>query len=156
MRRDHATTLFGLFFLAGTAFLWWEGTRHSLSVQEGSGIAYDPLFFPNVLLVLGAVCASCIIVLGLVTKDSDGAEPRWGLLCALVLLIAAYFWAMATVGFVVVTAPFIVLFCGLLGYRRWTAVVLTASGITASVWYVFTAWLKVPLPAPTWLEGLIG
>ena len=155
MRRDLATTLFGIFFLAGTAFLWWEGTRHSFSVQ-GSGIAYDPLFFPNVLLGLGALCAFCIAILGLVKKDSNRNEPRWGLWCALVLLIAAYFWALAEIGFVVATVPFIILFCVLLGYRRWTAIMATATGTTAAVWYVFTAWLMVPLPTSAWLEGLFG
>lgn len=153
MGRDVATALFGAFFLALSAFLWWEGSRQSFTVL-GTGIAYDPLFFPRFLLGLGGICAAGILALGLAARRTARAEPRWGLWFGIVLVVAAYFWAMAQIGFPTATVLFVAAFCALLGYRRWLAVALAAFGMTAGVWYVFTAWLHVPLPVSPWLEGL--
>jgi hypothetical protein len=155
VRRDLVTALFGVFFLAGAALLWWEGSRQDFNVL-GSGIAYDPLFFPRLLLGLGGIFATGILILGLTTKNVDRNEPRWNLWFALVLLIAAYFWATVETGFLVATAPFVILFCVLLGYRRWAVTVPAAIGITVLVWYTFTAWLKVPLPSSGVFERLVG
>jgi hypothetical protein len=153
MSRDLVTVASGVILLALVGLLWWEGARQSFTVL-GAGIAYDPMFFPRVLLALGGLCAAGIVVLGLTAPPEDREEPRWGLWCGLVLLVGGYFWAMAEIGFATATVPFVLAFCALLGYRRWLIAVPAAIGITAAVWYAFTAWLRVPLPSAGWLEGL--
>lgn len=154
MRRDLTTVSFGAVFLAIVAFLWWEGARQEFTVL-GDGIAYDPLFFPNLLLVLAGLCAAGIVALGMASRPEAAPQPRWGLACAIVGLIAAFFWAISAFGFPVASPLFIAAFCAVLGYRRWPVVGAAALGITGAVWYVFTNWLQVPLPATSWLEGLI-
>lgn len=155
MRRDVTTISFGGVLLALVAFLWWESTRQELTVL-GNGIAYDPLFFPRLLLILGALCGVGIVIDGLLGRSSRKASDiRWGLWIAISVLIGLFFWAIGALGFPVSAFLFVLAFCALLGYRRWIVVPVVALLVSLGVWYVFTAWLQVPLPATPWLEGIL-
>lgn len=154
MRRDLVSAIYGVAFLALIAFLWWEGERQDFTLLA-PGVSYDPLFFPRLLLVLGALCAAAIAATGLLRPRVAQPPVRWGLWLGLSALIAGYFWAMARLGFPSATVLFMVAFAALLGYRRWPVLVGFATVTTAVVWYVFTTWLQVPLPVALWLSGIL-
>ena len=154
MRRDLTTALYGVVLLLVVAFLWWEGSRQDFNVL-GEGVAFDPMFFPRLLMALGALCAAGIAVSGLARRRTETPPVRWGLLAGIVVLSGAFFWAFGAAGFPVAASVFIVAFSVFLGYRDWVAILLTALGVAAGVWFVFTEWLLVPLPASSWLAGLV-
>jgi len=82
----------------------------------------------------------------MVSLKPDRPEFRWGLLAAILIVIAAYFLSLKAIGFALSSMAFMMIFMVLLGYRRWPVLVAVAILTPLSIWWAFYGWLQVPVP----------
>ena len=147
MRAPSVTTMTAAAFLIfwGTMWFWAEGS----SFAEGDGsLAYDPLFYPRVIIVLGAVLAFVVLLYGLwkhVPDDASGQDSRAAFLA--MALSAAFLLTLKLLGFFLSSAIFTAAFAFLFGYRRPFRVVTTWALTAGFVWLAFTEGLQAPLPS---------
>jgi len=120
----------------------------------GGGIAYDPLFFPQILIGAGVILALVLIVqggrpllAGLAASADDEEPQNVGRIVAVMAMVGCYFAAMPVLGFPISTAVFLLVFAPVLGYRKPVGILATALLGPLVIWYVFTAGLDAPLPA---------
>ncbi len=144
---------------AGALFLlfWSALAAYTVLFPPPAGppqLAYNPVFFPAILMALGAILALVIIVQGMVAQrregaGREGAEDKHdiGRVLTLVVLIGLYFAGMPIVGFIPSSVLFIVIFTIAMRYRNWPAVIALAVVGPLAVWYLFTHGLQAPLPA---------
>jgi F0F1-type ATP synthase membrane subunit c/vacuolar-type H+-ATPase subunit K len=144
--------------VAGAAFLVFWGALATytalLPPKARSQLAYDPVFFPALLIGLGILLSLVIIGQGLhagrqargvARKEEAGHDLRRVL--ALVIVVGLYFAAMPVLGFIISSTLLIPIFTTVLGYRRWPVVAGLAVFGPIVVWFLFTYGLKAPLPA---------
>ena len=132
-------------------FAIWQSLLLSLTDRLGPG----PGFFPFWLALIGAVLAVALLI----TTFREAADPsdsdvrilphgeggkRW---LAIVVLLAAVTVAMEYVGFRLAMLVFNAVLVIALGERRWWVIALFAVLGSFGVYYVFTTWLDVLLPA---------
>ena len=144
--------------VAGAAFLMFWGALATyaalLPAKARSQLAYDPVFFPALLIGLG------IALLARHHRAGPPCRPacRWRCaqaeaghdvrrVLALVVVVGLYFAAMPVLGFIISSTLFIPVFTTVLGYRRWPVVAGLAVFGPIVVWFLFTYGLKAPLPA---------
>lgn len=120
----------------------------------GGGIAYDPLFFPQILIGAGVILAVVLIVqggrpllAGLAAEPEEDAPQNPRRIVAVIAMVGCYFAAMPILGFPISTALFLLVFAPVLGYRKPAGVLITAVLGPLVIWSVFTAGLEAPLPA---------
>lgn len=120
----------------------------------GGGIAYDPLFFPQILIGAGVILAIVLIVqggrpllAGLAGSADDDAPQNVGRIVVVMAMVGCYFAVMPIVGFPISTVVFLMVFALVLGYRNPVGILATALLGPLVIWYVFTAGLEAPLPA---------
>lgn len=115
------------------------------------GFASDrlgPAFFPRMLALTLAALALTLIVRA-VTGRSDPSRPpeiRVGVFAAVVGLLVVYAFVLPAVGFLLATPVLLGAVIWLLGLRRWGAVLGTAVGATAVLYFAFARALHVLLP----------
>ncbi|MGE5522096.1 MAG: tripartite tricarboxylate transporter TctB family protein [Rhodospirillaceae bacterium] len=139
------TTAGGLILAVGVALLIGAlGFPFLLQGVPGPG------FLP--LLISFGIIASGVVVVTRAVRHRAGAQVRWPPLSGwmrvalMMATMAASFWLLEALGFVVVTAVFMLVMIYCLGERSWrvlaTVPVLSALGL----YLVFAVWLRVPLP----------
>jgi hypothetical protein len=131
------------------AGVWaWLASALPLRGPGGPGPGFVPLLLAGVLAVLG------VVLLLQAPHAGTGTEPRrgpgWRQAGVVVGLLALYVAALAHVGYVSATLPFLGLGVWLCGGRSPLLVVATAVGFTAVVWIVLGALFGVPLPRGPW------
>lgn len=141
--------------LALCLFAIWQSLLLPLSDKLGPG----PGFFPFWLSLLGAAFSAALLV-GVVRSrpvDDPAAEPilprgfgarRIG---AIIATLAITTLLMEWLGFQIAMLIFNVFLVVALGERRWPVIAIFAVAGSFGVYYVFTTWLDVLLPA-----GLLG
>lgn len=132
-------------------FAMWQSLLLSLTDRLGPG----PGFFPFWLAVIGAVLAAALLVTTFREAADpadaetrvlpDGAGARHWL--AIVGLLAAVTLVMDYVGFRLSMLVFNAALVVALGERRWWLIAIFAVLGSFGVYYVFTTWLDVLLPA---------
>lgn len=143
--------------LAGAALLVFWGALAAYTSQMslpslGGGIAYDPLFFPQLLIGAGLILAIALIVQGARPllagiRVTDEEPQKTGRIAFVIVAVGAYFAAMPVLGFPISSAVFLLVFAFALGYRKPVGLLATAVLGPLVIWYVFTAGLEAPLPA---------
>ena len=140
--------------LALCLFAVWQSSLLALTDKLGPG----PGFFPFWLSLIGAGFSLALLI-GVIRAPADppDAEPilprgygarRIG---AIVGTLAVTTLLMEVLGFQLAMLGFNVALLVALGERRWIAIGLFAVAGSFGVYYVFTRWLDVLLPA-----GLLG
>ncbi|WP_018701381.1 tripartite tricarboxylate transporter TctB family protein [Amorphus coralli] len=143
--------------LAGAALLLVWGALAAYTAQMslpslGGGIAYDPLFVPQLLIGAGIVLAIILMVQGIRPllagiRIADEEPQKTGRILFVIVAVGLYFAAMPVLGFPLSSAVFLLVFAFALGYRKPVGLVATAILGPLVIWYVFTAGLEAPLPA---------
>ncbi len=138
-----------LLFLAFSAFLMYQSQSMEYYVDLGPG----PGFFPFWLGVLMGVLST----IWLVQVSRGPAEPmeagfvpgRQGKLRIVAILLAMVFfgWFVDTIGFQLTMLIFMVFLLTALGRQKPIVTVLAALLGSFGVYYAFTQWLDVQLPA---------
>ena len=109
-----------------------------------------PGFLPFVVS-LGIMASGLVLVFQGIKQPPRANVPwpplsGWVRVALMVVAMAASFWLLEMLGFVVVTAVFMLVMVYCLGERSWrilaTVPVLSAVGL----YLVFAVWLRVPLP----------
>ena len=140
--KDYITGLGGL-ALSGYLYTVTKGFA-----AEGGGLAKNPAYYPNVLLLILAVLSASLIISALFRREKPTVSVnRSSLLNTAIVfgMILVYIVALEHLGFIVSTLAFI--FCGVLIYGGSVrASVLTAIPVTAAVYLVFHVLLKVVMP----------
>lgn len=122
-------------------------------LKPRSQLAYDPIFFPALLIGLGILLS--IVIIGqaalayrrerATTREAENAhDPRRVL--TLFVIVGLYFSFMPMIGFIVSSVVFVAVFAVALGYRRWPLVAALSVLGPIAVWFVFTYGLQAPLP----------
>jgi hypothetical protein len=109
-----------------------------------------PGFLPLVISIGILGCGARLVVRGMWSPRRGGVSwpplSGWARVGMMLAAMAASFWLMEPLGFIVVTAAFMAVMVYFLGERSWpvlaTVPVLSAVGL----YVVFAVWLRVPLP----------
>lgn len=119
----------------------------ALDMRVGSGGDVGAGFFPRAISMAMVICGIVIIIQEL-RKNSQ--EPLINVFIIKSLLMGAvtvvYVFLMDSVGFVVLTPIYVILFLYLLQQRSAWKNIAYAIGITASVYIVFRIFFNVRLP----------
>ncbi|MGX1306198.1 hypothetical protein AB7M35_000918 [Amorphus suaedae] len=152
MSKELKTVSAGFALLVFWGFLAVYTSQMSLP-EFGGGIAYDPLFFPQILIGAGVILALVLILQGGrpllagLRSGSDDEPQNVGRIIAVMAMVGCYFAAMPVLGFPISTAVFLLVFILALGYRNPIGIAATVVLGPLVIWYVFTAGLEAPLPA---------
>ena len=161
------------------AWLFHEATQIDFHRRAGT---LGPDVWPK--LILGAMLAVCVYevarllvspryrggaagVLQEMVERGEAAHgeaaetpaPRSPLLLLLgIALTVLYVWALQRLGFVLATAPYLVAFIGLGGYRRWAAnVVVSVLGTLAMMFFFMkVVYISLPLGQEPFAQVMIG
>lgn len=127
------------------AYAWLALRLPERNIPGSVGLAFVPLLLAGLLAFLAGLLA----VHGL-RGPSPPAPPEdmpgWGQATAVVGLMVLYILAMTRIGFLLATPPYLVMTMWQAGARRPGFIALTAVGMTAAIWVVFTTLFAVPLP----------
>lgn len=132
----------------------WQSSLLALTDKLGPG----PGFFPFWLSLIGSGFSLALLI-GVVRAPADppDAEPILPSghgarrICAIIGTLAVTALLMEVLGFQLAMLGFNIVLLVALGERRWIAIGLFAVAGSFGVYYVFTRWLDVLLPA-----GLLG
>lgn len=116
--------------------------------RETGGV--DPRWWPTVLGVVSLVLAVLLVVVALTRSLSrDDVEPtsRSGRINAVITAAAAVAYALAwpIVGFLPATFVLLLVLTAVFGARSWKVLVFFPLGLTAFLYILFAALLRVPL-----------
>ncbi len=140
--KDYITGLGGL-ALSGYLYTVTKGFA-----AEGGGLAKNPAYYPNVLLLILAALSAALVISALFRREKPSVSAdRSSLMNTAIVfgMILVYIVALEHLGFIVSTLTFI--FCGVLLYGGSVkASVFTAIPVTAAVYLVFHVLLKVVMP----------
>lgn len=104
-------------------------------------------FFPRLVasVLIGLVLLRVVILLVTRRPVEEEHPPHWGLLAVMWVAILAYplLWE---VGFIPLTAAFVLVTMLAAGVRSWKTLLLSVVLYTAGSYYVFEELLHVPLP----------
>ena len=101
----------------------------------------------------------CLLILSICfffTKDVDTEEQKSkrvikkkeaGMLLGVMALVLLYITVLEVVGFVIMTAVFIIVCTRFLGYKNWIATIMTAVIFSGSAYALFNYGLAIRLPA---------
>jgi putative tricarboxylic transport membrane protein len=125
----------------------WHARRMPLGTLALPG----PGFLPIVAAALLGVLALALLVDALVRADRDGpraagAPGRTPLVVMAALVLYAV--VLERVGYLAATAPLLAVLL-LLHRQRWPLAVALSAIATLGSWWLFAAWLEVPLPRGT-------
>jgi putative tricarboxylic transport membrane protein len=159
---------------AAATWLFYAATQIDFHRRAGT---LGPDAWPK--LVLGLLIAVCLyeIVRRLVStardapgllqvmverSGADAAEPaaprRPLILISGMVLTAAYVWSLPRLGFVLATAPYLVAFIALGGYRRWgvNLAVSVAGTLAMMFFFMKVVYVSLPLGQEPFARAMIG
>jgi hypothetical protein len=129
----------------------WAWLARGLPVlaPEGPAAAFVPLLLCGLLALLG-------LALLLQREPAEGDPehargPGWAQAAGVLALLTLYIAALAHLGYVLATLPFVGITTWLCGARSPLFVVGAAAGLTLGIWLVLTVLFAVPLPRSPWL-----
>ena len=106
-----------------------------------------PAVVPHLWIFWTIVLCGAILVQVVRRKDKpDPAAGRLGFLALVVLMLAAYYFAMQLMGYFLSTFLFLVLLMQVLGYRKKVVMVTVAGGWVGFSYVVFYKLLFIQLP----------
>lgn len=134
-------------FLVAILVMTWQ-SHVATFLPAGSGLAYDPVFYPRVVLAVAALLATVILVQAVFRLQpmAQLQQIRWGVLGGLVLATTGYAALLAPLGFMPATGVFLVAGPLVLGARRWVPLILIAVLFPIISWYLFVEAMGIPLP----------
>lgn len=137
---------YGAVFCASAFYLFW------VSVVTGTGasrISSDPMWYPQVLLVLLAICSGYLVLRGAVSRDTMRAKALEWWPTLIVLTASGIFLALfERVGLVPTSLVLVPVMSWLLGFRRPVVLAVIAIGFTGAVWYGFYYLINITPPGP--------
>lgn len=135
MPRCISDLISGGVLLGVSALFYAQTVGTGLSHDE---IARDPVWYPRLLLILLAAASAGLIARGLFgAKAQPQPQPVWPKFALVTLLVAAYFLAFDSAGFLIGSLVFMPALTLLLGFRRPLVTALVAVIFVALVWYCF-------------------
>lgn len=145
--RAGADIVIALVLLAFAGVYAWLALRLPERNIPGSvGLGFVPLLLAGLLALLAAL----LLLHGLRGSrppvPSEAGMPGWGQAGAVLGLIVLYILAMTRIGFLLATPPYLAITMWQAGARRPGLIALTAVGMTAAIWVVFSTLFAVPLP----------
>lgn len=137
---------YGAVFCASASYLFW------VSIATGTGasrISSDPMWYPQVLLVLLAICSGFLVLRGVLSRDTTRARALecWPPLIVMTAS-AIYLVLFERVGLVPTSMVLIPVVSWLLGFRRPVVLAAIAIGFTCAVWYGFYYLINITPPGP--------
>ncbi len=129
-------------FLTGAALLWTAIAGGTPDLQP----AFDPLFFPRIVLTLWVAIAGMELVAAIWRREQSLEPAAWriGVLVVAVLLYAVLFTRM---GFFITSVAFCIVSLLVLGQRHIVTIAAFAIGTPTVLLLLFNRVLKMPLPA---------
>jgi putative tricarboxylic transport membrane protein len=137
----------------GMALVGLIGVALGSQLREGTatggpGARFLPVLLGLIVAVLGAGIA---LRPGASEVGDAPAAGGAGRVAWTLGALAAYVLVLEPLGFLLATAPFLVVLFLAYGERRWPVVLAVALGATGATYALFALWLGVPLP-----RGVLG
>lgn len=139
------TTLSAIAFLVFWGAMWIWAADSAFSGRDGP-LAYNPLFYPRALIVLGIVLTCGVLLDGIRTAAAGDTSQNGGSALIAAALSAGFMLTLKPLGFFVSSAVFVAAFALTFGYRRPLVLCVTWAVTASFVWLVFTEGLQAPLP----------
>ena len=138
-----------IFFTSNTIPLMRAVEKHSI---------VNARFFPKLMSIILIVLSLTMVLVNVFkrspkpyTNDAAGqpdetGEKSWIRLLLIIVLSVAYFFGLNTLGFLIASALYMLLFLLILGTRKWYVLVSLTAAIPISVYVIFKILLSIPLP----------
>lgn len=132
-------------FVLFWASMWLWTVTSSLGGTDGVA-AYNPIFYPRILIFLGMALTCAVLLHGLWRSETPvgGQDNRAAIIA--IGLAGGFMLTLKPFGFFLSSAVFFAAFALAFGYRRPFVVMAAWAATAAFVWIVFTEALKAPLP----------
>jgi putative tricarboxylic transport membrane protein len=139
----------GLAFLAFSVYLVFESRQMEYYADLGPGPGFFPFWLGVLLAVLSVVWLVQVSVAPARPVDVGVFPDRWGTLRVVAILatLVLFGWAVDELGFQLTMLLFLAFLLTVLGRQNPTVTAAVALGGSFGVYYVFTRWLDVRLPA---------
>jgi hypothetical protein len=148
-----------ILLLVGCGYLWY-GLRYPMESLENPGPGVFPLAVGLLLVILSAwqlLSAGRPLrraaKAGTETRDScgcpaDSSHPvhAWHVPWCMVGVLVLYLLVVRWIGFLACTFALVIVCSKLMGTRGWVRSVSLAGGVIVTCYFLFSLWLKVPLP----------
>lgn len=140
----NVSTISGACFLVFWIGMYIYAAQSPFAGREGP-ISYDPLFYPNLLILGGFLLSLIVLIKGLRTKEitSKPGFRAFGVMATAGL----YLLLLKQAGFMISSFVLIVVLATFSGYRKPFPLLASAAALTIVTWLVFTQLLQAPLPA---------
>ncbi|CAG9622770.1 tripartite tricarboxylate transporter TctB family protein [Sutcliffiella rhizosphaerae] len=124
----------------------------AFNLPEYAFVPVDSDLIPKLLGFSLLILSICFFF----SKDVDTEEQKKkrvikkqeaGMLLGVMALILVYITVLEVVGFVIMTAAFIIVCTRFLGYKNWVAIILTALIFSVGAYTLFNYGLAIRLPA---------
>lgn len=145
--------------LIGLMFLYFSYDDSYASM--GRGVQYGTMFFPRLLLVVWLVLSAVLAIKGVVglrrgtagtgIDESGSPHLRITVMAISFVIVAVGAWLIPTIGFVPAMVGTMLATAALLGWRRHLILIAVSVFWPIAIWYIFTTWLRFPLPETSWL-----
>lgn len=137
---------YGALFCAAAFYLFWVSV---MTGTDASRISSDPMWYPQVLLVLLAICSGYLVLRGAVSRDATRSKAlAWRPTLIALTLAGLYLALFERVGLVPTSLVLIPVMSWLLGFRRPVLLAAIAIGFTGAVWYGFYYLINITPPGP--------
>lgn len=148
-----------ILLLVGGGYLWY-GLRYPMESLENPG----PGVFPFAVGLLLVILSAWQLILtggplrrganaGTATRDACGCPPdasnpahAWHAPWCMVGVLVLYLLVVRWIGFLACTFVLVIVCSKLMGTRGWVRAVSLAGGVIVACYFLFSLWLKVPLP----------
>lgn len=121
------------------------------SVQmAGGGVEHSPMFFPRIILGLMVVFSFGMLVEAAVKTGGYQTQLNWKVLIGAIIFVGLFVSFFKIFGFLITSFIFFIGYGYLLGYRRKILLILIASLVTITIWYIFNSLLMISLPGLPW------
>lgn len=151
MRRYDQIT--GLIWFAVGSGMAIEGIKLGLGKLQLPGVGFMPFLVGGVL----GSCGFVLTILATLKEKGDGdevwREQNWRNLVLPLLSLLFYVLLLESLGFLVTTFLFQFFLLKLTAPKSWLSPVLTSLLIAFCSYFIFSLWLKIPLPKGIWGIG---
>ena len=145
----------GLFWLAVSAFVTWEGRELGLGRLSEPGVGFA-IFWVGILMCgLSLAVIGQALVSGGPSLASLWADTRWRKVLVIIALLLVYGAGFQAIGFIVCTLALLLVLMWFVDPVDWRVATIIAVAATFGVWGALTKWLKIQLPAGV-LTGILG
>ena len=145
-KAQFADLIMGVVLMLLSAFWYFQATRMT-KVELGIGPGGYPKFVSVCLFLLALILTVQTVRKGIAKREEKINRKEFSRQIIFFVLSFSYIHFMSSMGFILLTPPYLFFLCWFFGYRKYIVAGIISIGLTAGVYYVFQTIFHIMLPA---------